>query len=494
MNSAKQFIAADLGASSGRVMAGGWDGVRFSLREIHRFANGGIQTPEGLRWDLPRIWSHLRDALLKYATEFNGAPGGIGVDAWGVDFGLLDVEGRVLGNPFHYRDKRTHGMAKRFFQRMPECKLFEATGTQAMEINTLFQLCSLMQDGDTTLRQAHTLLMIPDLLLYLLGGEKCAEYSEVSTMQMYSLREKQWASDVLEAASIPHSLLPKVVAPGTVVSNLLPTVLGEDGFYRPVPVIAVASHDTASAVAAVPNMDVNSVFLSSGTWSLMGVEITEPITTPEALKLQFTNEGSADHGVLLLKNITGLWLLQECVRQWQLEGQDLTWDSVVRAASGARALQSFFDPNNPIMQAGEDIPAVIRGYCAETGQSVPQTVGEIARCIFESLSLKYRSVLASLIELTRRDLSMIRVIGGGVMNASLCQMTADACNCTVVAGPVEASALGNVMVQAIATGYLRDMGEGRAAIAMSFLCDVYEPRRSDAWDEAHARFKQLEVD
>jgi rhamnulokinase len=226
----------------------------------------------------------------------------------------------------------------------------------------------------------------------------------------------------------------------------------------------------------------------------MGVEITEPITTQEALKLQFTNEGSADHGVLLLKNITGLWLLQECVRQWQLEGQDLTWDSVVRAASGARALQSFFDPNNPIMQAGEDIPAVIRGYCAETGQSVPQTVGEIARCIFESLSLKYRSVLASLIALTRRDLSMIRVIGGGVMNASLCQMTADACNCAVVAGPVEASALGNVMVQAIATGHLRDMGEGRAAIAMSFLCDVYEPRRSDAWDEAHARFKQLEVD
>jgi len=493
INQAK-FVAADLGASTGRVMVGKWDGSRFALEELHRFPNGGVRTEAGLHWDVPGIWAHMQSALIRYSASFGDPPEGIGVDAWGVDFGLLDARGRLLANPFHYRDSRTVGMPRRLFGVVPENVVFAATGTQTMEINTLFQLYSMVQRQDRQLESAHTLLMIPDLFLYFLGGEKSVEYTEATTTQMYSFYEQNWAEEMLGKVGISSSILPKVISPGTIVSNLQPTVLGKDNFYKPVPIVAVASHDTASAVAAIPDMDEKSAFISSGTWSLMGVETLKLNSSKEVFESHFTNEGSANGSVLLLKNITGLWILQECLEQWKSHGSNYAWEEIVQAALTAIPFQSLFDPNDSRLQVSKDMPGAIQTYCHQTAQLIPQTSGEIARAAFESLSLKYRSTLESLERLTQRNLQTIRVVGGGVLNTFLMQMTADACNRIVVAGPVEASALGNVMLQAIATNHLQNIEEGRAAMARSVKCVTYKPHSSTAWDEAYARFKNLEVD
>jgi rhamnulokinase len=489
-----KFVAADLGASSGRVMVGQWDGNRFSLDQLYRFPNGGVSTEEGLYWDVLGIWSHLQEGLKKYRARFKDSPEGIGVDAWGVDFGLLDKRGRLIGNPLHYRDCRTLGMPERFFKSLSERDLFAATGTQTMPINTLFQLYSMAQRQDMQLAWADKLLMIPDLFLYFLCGEKNIEYTEATTTQMYSLAESRWADHVLEKAGIPVSLFANVISPGTVVSPVRGNVLRQCGFQKSISAITVASHDTASAVAAIPNMDASSAFISSGTWSLIGVEVAEPNTSEEAMRLHFTNEGGAGDAILLMKNLTGLWILQECMQHWKLNRQNLEWRDVIQAASGATMLRSLIDPNDGRLQVTGNMPAGIQQCCRATGQIIPETIGEIARCAFEGLSLKYRSALESLELLTGRELRTIRVVGGGSLNTFLCQMTADACNRVVVGGPVEASALGNVMLQAVATGHLSNLSAGRVAIAASVQCRSYEPRRSDAWDEAYMRFKRLETD
>lgn len=488
-----KFVAADLGASSGRVMVGQWDGNRFSLDELYRFPNGGVSAEEGLYWDVLGMWSHLQEGLTKYRARFKDSPEGIGVDAWGVDFGLLDKRGRLVGNPVHYRDCRTNGIPERFFKSLSERELFAATGTQTMPINTLFQLYSMAQRKDMQLAWADTLLMIPDLFLYFLCGEKNIEYTEATTTQMYSLAENRWADGVLSKAGIPASLFANVISPGTLVSPIREKVLRHCGFQKSVSAIAVASHDTASAVAAIPNMDGSSAFISSGTWSLIGVEVPEPETSEEAMRLHFTNEGGAGGAILLMKNITGLWILQECMQHWKLHGQELEWSDVIRAASMAKMLRSVIDPNDGRLQVPSNMPARIQQYCMATGQIMPETIGEIARCAFEGLSLKYRSALESLELLTGREIRIIRVVGGGSLNTFLCQMTADACNRVVVGGPVEASALGNVMLQAVATGHLSNLSAGSVAIAASVQCRSYEPYRSDAWDEAYMRFKRIET-
>lgn len=491
MHATAPFLAVDLGASSGRIMLGEWDGGAFSLQELHRFPNAGVRAAGTLYWDILGIWSQIKAGLRKYHAASPRAPQGIGVDAWGVDFGLLDRFGRLAGNPVHYRDARTNGIAPRVFDIIPERKWFAETGVRTMPINTLFQLYSMARSHDRALDSAQTLLMIPDLCAYLLCGEAAAEWTEARTTQMYSPRRGDWARELLHAVNVPIDLLPPVRQPGTVLSPLRADVLGDCGLSGSIPAIAVASHDTASAVAAIPNMDAHSVFLSSGTWSLMGVEAAEPDTTDAAMELGFTNEGGAAGTTLLLKNLTGLWILQECLRQWSGEAFSYSWSDVVSAASGAMAFQSFIDPDAPEFQAPCDMARAIQTWCASTDQPVPQTAGEIARCAFESLSLNYRSVLESLRALTGRDLGTIRVAGGGGLNAMLCRMTADACGCEVVSGPAEASALGNVMVQAIATGHLSGVSEGRAAIAASVDCSTFAPRRDDRRDEAFARFRAL---
>ncbi len=487
-----RFIAADLGASSGRVMVGQWDGNRFSLEELHRFPNRGVSLHTGLYWDVLGIWSHLQEGMLKYHARFNDAPAGIGIDAWGVDFGLLDKRGRLIGNPVHYRDGRTCGVPERFFELLSEREVFAATGTQTMAINTLFQLYSMILEESPQLGHADTLLMIPDLLLYFLSGEKNIEYTEATTTQMYCLPTNHWSADILLRAGIPASLLPGVIPPGKIVGSVTRSVLMGCGFTRQVPVIAVASHDTASAVAAIPHMNAESAFISSGTWSLVGAEVEKPNISESARKLRFTNEGGADSKVLLMKNVTGFWILQECMRCWKLQGHDFEWGDMIRAASNAKALRSFFDPDDECFQSQDDMPIAIQEYCRTTGQIVPDTFGDIARTAFESLSLKYRSVIEQLEFLIEKKFATIRIVGGGSLNTFLCQMTADACNRLVVSGPCEASALGNVMLQAVATGHLPHLSAARTALADSVQCCSFDPRPGDAWDEAHMRFKYLQ--
>jgi rhamnulokinase len=335
--------------------------------------------------------------------------------------------------------------------------------------------------------------MIPDLYLYFLCGEKRIEYSVATTTQMYSPSQRDWARQTLNSIGIPVPILCPVVQPGTVLAPVRQDFLRRTGFSGSFPAIAVATHDTASAVAAIPGMDEHSAFISSGTWSLMGVQVAEPNTSEDALQLEFTNEGGADGATLLLRNLTGLWIIQECLRHWEKENRPYSWNDITLAASQSKALQRLFDPNTREFQMPSDMPEAIRTYCRETQQSVPETVGEIARCVFESLSLKYRSVLQSLEKLTGRQLGVIRVVGGGALNIFLCQMIADACDRPVVCGPVEASALGNVMLQAVAAGHLPDASAGRAAIAGSVECVALSPRHSDAWEEAYARFKTVEA-
>jgi rhamnulokinase len=490
MRNAMKFVAVDLGASSGRLMVGAWDGRRFALEELHRFANGGVTVRGRIEWDVLRLWSEIQTGLGKFGARFGGAPAGIAVDAWGVDFGLLDKDGRLLGNPGCYRDARTNGVPAKVFARVSEAEVFAATGVQTMQINTLFQLAAM--EGDARLEAAETLLMIPDLFSYFLCGEKAVEFTEASTTQMYALGARDWDRAMLRKAGVPDRILPRVVQPGTVLGTLGGDVGELCGLAKACPVIAVASHDTASAVASIPGLDEESAFISSGTWSLMGVELDAPVTTERARELGFTNEGGCAGKTLLMRNITGLWILQECVRQWEREGTRCTWDEVMAAAKGAKEFGAVIVPNAADFSAPGNMLEAIRGYCRVNRQVVPETVGEFARCCFESLSLAYWSALDALRSLTGREIRTLRVVGGGCLNTLLCQMTADACACRVVSGPAEASALGNVMLQAVAVGELPDVEAGRAAVGESLELVEYVPRNGAGWDEGRKRYRELE--
>ena len=485
------FVAVDLGASSGRLVVGCWNGQQFVLQELHRFANGSVRMDGHLKWDVSRLWSEIKCGLSKYASRYSEPLAGISVDAWGVDFALLDRDGQLVNAPFHYRDPRTDGMPQRVFARVPEREVFQLTGVQTMQINTLFQLFSMMESGDENLVRAQTLLMIPDLFHFWLSGEKSVEYTEASTTQMLLCRERQWARDLLGSLGIPETVLGSITHPGTVLGEAKPALLEECGLKSRVPVIAAGSHDTASAVAAVPHMDDHSVFISSGTWSLMGVESKEPVTSDRALSLHFTNEGGVTGDILLLKNISGLWPLQECVRQWQDEGRQYRWEEILRLAADAAPFRSLVDVDASDFLAPDDMPGAIREYCRRTGQPAPNDDAATARCCLESLALEYRSTLEALEALTGRNLGTIRIVGGGSQNKLLSQLTADVCQRVVVTGPVEASALGNVLVQAVATGRLRSVGEGRDSIGLSADLATYEPRAVAGLDDACDRFRSL---
>jgi rhamnulokinase len=413
------------------------------------------------------------------------------VDGWGIDYGLLDNKGRLISNPVHYRDPRTEGVPERLFDIIDERTLFSATGVQSWRINTLFQLYSMVIAGDAELQFAETLLTIPDLFSYFLCGATSVEYTEATTTQMFSPHASDWARHVMRKVGIPADILPEVSQPGARLGYARPSVLKECGFSQIVPVIAVASHDTASAVVAIPEMDADSAFISSGTWSLMGTEISAPNTSDEARRFGFTNEGSATGGFLLLKNMAGLWIIQECLRCWEKAGRDYDWSEMIEAATSAPAFSSLLNPNDSVFELPTDMPSAVQKYCKETGQPVPRGVGDFARALFEGLALSHRMVLESLETLTSRSLSTIRIVGGGSRNTLLSQMVADACNRVVVAGPAEATVLGNVMMQAKATGHIGDLRQGRIAVAEACECQTYEPRHSAAWDEAFARFELL---
>lgn len=491
MRHTANFVAVDLGASNGRLMVSRWNSSTFALEELHRFPNGAVRLADSLHWDVLGIWSEIQDGLAKFRTRFEGAPAAIGVDAWGVDFALLDDHGRLIGNPYHYRDPRTDGIPELAFQQIDERELFSRTGVQTMQINTLFQLCSMARTDDPQLKYADALLMIPDLFHYFLCGKKSVEYTEATTTQMYATNGG-WSRDVLDSLHIPTHILPDVIPPGTVLSPVRAEVLRNTGLSGEVPVVATASHDTANAVAAIPDMDENSAFISSGTWSLMGAEVKHPVTSEDAFAWKFTNEGGANGSTLLVKNLTGLWILQQCMRRWAAEGHSYTWVEVTAMASGSPKLQCVLDVDVEGFRTPGNMPEAIARYCRCTGQAPPQTIGSIARCCLESLSLKYRLVLEPLEILTGRHLETIRVVGGGCLNPLLCQMTADACGRVVVSGPAEASAFGNVMLQAIATGHLRDVTDGRISVAKSIACVTYLPHRSADWEQAVIRIRQTQ--
>jgi rhamnulokinase len=491
VNEFAPYIAIDLGASSGRVLLGRWDGARWTLDELHRFPNGPVAVLGHLYWDVLRLWSEIQTGLARYTAAFDAPPAGIGVDTWGVDLALLDAQGHLLGNPHHYRDGRTQGMPERAFRRVPRQEIFHQTGLQFMPINTLYQLFCMVETVDPQLESAGMLLMIPDLFHYWLTGRAVSEYTIASTSQMLHARERRWASGMLARLGIPTHLLPPLIPPGTVVGELRPDIAAGVGLRAPGPVIAPASHDTASAVAAVPELDRDSAYISSGTWSLVGVEVSEPVLNAQALRLNFTNEGGVGGTIRLLKNVAGLWLLQESRRQWAREGCTYAWEELLMLAGDASPFRCLVDPDAPDFMAPGDMPAALRGFCRRTGQPEPEDVATIVRCCVESLALKYRWVIEALESLTERPIQVIRVVGGGCLNRMLCQFTADACQRPVVAGPVEATALGNLMLQAIATGRLQDVAAGREAIVASVERQRYEPQSEAGWDAAWDRFKDL---
>jgi len=482
MTESVTFLAVDLGASSGRVMKVDWEGSRFDLAVVYRFPNAGRRTGHHLHWDTAHIWSQIQTGIRKSVTESQRCPAGIGVDAWGVDFGLLDSSGRLLGDPYHYRDQRTDGIVASTRSAISEAEIFKITGVQSMAINTVYQLASMIRSEGDELNRAELLLLIPDLFQYFLCGEKRAEYTEATTTQILNARTRTWALEVLDKFRIPPHIFPPICNPATRVGRMQKSVSDECGLSRCPPCIAVASHDTASAVAAIPFMDQDSIFLSSGTWSLMGVLSAQPDTSDEAFRLGFTNEGAADGGVLLLKNLCGLWILQECQRCWDRSEEANSWEAIAHAAESAPAFRSLIDPAAPEFQSPECMLDAVRMFCADSDQPVPETLGQFARCALESLCVSYRRTVKDLRELTGRRLEVIRIVGGGSLNHLLCQMIADACQTAVVAGPVEAAALGNAMLQAVATGHLNGFEQGRLVIGNSVHPTRYTPSHDDGWE------------
>jgi rhamnulokinase len=424
----------------------------------------------------------------------SGQIAGIGVDSWGVDFGLLDRDGVLISNPYAYRDSRTVRMMERAFERAPRWDIYRTTGIQFMQINTLYQL--LAMEDSPLLDIAQTLLLIPDLLNYWLTGEKACEFTDTTTTQLYDLMSGDWAWDLLERMGIPSRIFPAIVQPGTLLGSLLPEIIREAGLAGDIPVAAVASHDTASAVVAVPAQQENFAYISSGTWSLVGLETPQPIVTPDAMEANFTNEGGFTGTTRFLKNVMGLWILQECRRVWnQREGQQYSYDDLARLAESAPAFGPLIDPDDPRFLPPGDMPERIRQFCQETGQQPPAGPAEVVRCILESLALKYRWVVERAERLSGRQVETIHVVGGGARNALLCRLTADATGRPVLAGPVEATALGNVLVQAHARGDVGSPAEMRAVVRRSVDVQTFEPAGNrDVWEAAYERFESLEED
>ena len=480
------FLAVDLGASSGRVLLGTLTGERFELRELHRFANGPVRVGPSLYWNVLELWRQLQGALSQYAREVKAPLDGIGVDTWGVDFALLDERGNLLGNPHHYRDPRTDGIMERVFGHVPKAELYRRTGLQFMQINTLYQLYSLR--GSARLAAAETLLMMPDLFHYWLTGEAYGETTVASTTQLLDATTRQWDTGLLETLGLPAHILPPLVAPGTVLGTLHPGVARDTHLSPDTPIIAPATHDTASAFAALSG---GGMFVSSGTWSLVGTEIAEPALTPEALALGFTNESGVNSTVRLLKNVAGLWLLQECRKQWAADGDDYSWEQLLALGEQAEAFHSLIDPGAETFLNPDSMPEAVRQACRKHGEAEPDSVGAFVRCCLESLALKYRSVLDDLETLTGTPMDTVRIVGGGSQNTLLCQYTANACRRPVAAGPAEATALGNLMMQALARGFLPDLAAGRAVVAASSPQTRYEPQDGEAWEDAYGRFRRL---
>ena len=490
MAATQQFVAFDLGAESGRAMVGEFDGSRMALAEVHRFANRPAQALGSLYWQVLDLWGGIKEGLSKVAAHYREVTS-IGVDTWGVDFALLDRRGELLGMPHQYRDPRTRGMVEAAFAKAPKELIFAHTGIQFMEINTLYQLYSMVQADPHALDGAKTLLMMPDLFHYWLTGEPCAEYAIATTSQCYDLRAGEWARPVLERLGIPDRIFLPPVQPGTRLGVLHPSVVEEVGLSATV--VAPASHDTASALAAVPATGPGFACISSGTWSVVATEQPEPVINETTLQANFTNQGNAGGQIGILKNVTGLWLVQQCRATWARQGQEHSYAELAQLAAQAPPLQALIDPDYPEFASPGDMPARLRAYCQATGQTPPVDKGGLIRAVLEGLALKYRHNLLLLEQIVGRRLDPLYIVGGGSQNTLLNQLTADATGRTVYAGPAEATALGNVLVQAIGAGEIGSLDEAREVVRRSIQLQHYTPQPDQAgrWAEAAERFSRL---
>ena len=483
----KNVLAFDLGASSGRAILASLENGKITLNEVHRFENNGVQVRGTLYWDILYLFDQIKRGIT--AAKLAGGFDSIGIDTWGVDFGLLGKDGQLLENPVHYRDSRTDNIMDQAFAVVPAEDMYARTGIQFMPFNTIFQLYYLQKNKPALLQQADKLLFIPDLLGYFLTGKKKSEYTIASTSQMLNPKTRDWDRELLSKLDIPTHLLCDIIQPGTQYGMLSDDICAELGVPS-VPVIAVGAHDTASAVASVPTQEDDFVYISCGTWSLFGTELQEVNLSPEGAKLQYTNEGGVGGTIRYLSNIMGLWLIQESRRTWIKQGQDVSYNDLEHAALAAKPFESYIDPDNAAFAPPGDMPKRVQEFCARTGQTVPQTQGDVMRCIYQSLALKYRHAFENLKTLTGKTFSRIHIVGGGTKDPLLCQMTADACGVPVLAGPIEATALGNVAVQFMAAGTLSGVKPARQAIFDSFDLKEYQPQEHALWDEKYNEYKK----
>ena len=488
MSDLKRILAFDFGASSGRAMLGRFDGRKIELEEVHRFSNDPVMVGKTLYWDVLRQFFEIKQGLVK--SKAFGPIDSLGIDTWGVDFGLLDRDGRLLDNPIHYRDLHTQGAMDQVFAQVPRREVYDRTGIQFMNFNTLFQLAALKAKRPDLLERADAMLHMPDLFIYFLTGVRQTEYTIASTGQMLNPCTGEWDEELIAKLGLPLHILQEIVLPGTRVAPLSEAICSELGV-QPIPVTAVGSHDTASAVVAVPATQPDFVYISSGTWSLMGIESSTPVINDLAYEYQFTNEGGYGQTTRFLKNIMGLWLIQESRRQWQREGLEISFADMEKAALACEPFKSLIDADAEILSTPGDMPGRIRELCRASGQPVPETMGEVVRCIYESLALKYRVTKDKIEKMTGRQYPDLHVVGGGTKDGLLSQFTANATGSRVIAGPIEATALGNIAVQLLGQGAIKDLAEARAVIAASTELKFYEPQDTDAWETALATYRKL---
>lgn len=485
----RQLLAFDLGAESGRAILGHLDDGRLELRQLHRFTTGATPVLGRLYWDVLRFFDEIQTGL-RAAAGYDDL-GSVGIDTWGVDYGLLAADGTLLDNPRNYRDRRTEGVMERGFSRVSRERIFASTGLQFLPFNTLWQLLSMQEVSSPQLASAQHMLLMPDLLHYFLTGERACEFTNATTTQFYDPRQRRWSTELFDAFDLPTRILPDIIEPGTRLGPIRGQIAEACGLSG-VPVVVPATHDTGSAVAAVPSRAADFAYISSGTWSLMGSELTAPNLSDDARRYNFTNEGGVGGTFRFLKNIMGLWLVQETRRTWQAEGRNRSYDELTEAARQAPALGAHVDPDDARFLPPGDMAGRVRAFCAETGQTPPETEGAVIRCILESLALKYRWVLERLEEVLGRRLEPIHVVGGGIRNHLLCQLTADAAGRQVVAGPAEATAIGNLLVQALGLGWLGSVADIREVVRSSFAPRAYEPSGdTERWEVAYRRFCRL---
>ena len=484
----KKVLSFDFGASSGRAMLATLENGKIDMKEIHRFSNDPVIVNGTMYWDVLRLFFEIKAGITKALAE--GGFDTIGIDTWGVDFGLLDKKGNLLSNPVHYRDTRTEGIAEEVYKIIPKDELYSLCGTQYMRFNTIYQLMYLKLNEPELLERTEKILLMPDLFAYMLTGEMKDEASIVSTTNMFDPYKRDWNFDIIKKLGLPEKIFAPVIEPGSEFGLLSDEICEELGCQK-VPVIAVATHDTASAVAATPSLSDDFVYISCGTWSLFGIESKTPILTKEAAKANFTNEGGFEKTTRFLKNIMGLWLIQESRRQWRREGTEVGFDTLEKEALASEPFKCFVDVDDPLFETAGNLPKRVKQFCERTGQYVPETRGEIMRCIYQSLAMKYKYTFENLHELTGEKYNRINILGGGIKDKLLCRMTADACGCEVLAGPTEATVMGNIAVVYYALGEIKNFGEIRKVVFDSTDLKQYLPEENAAWNEAYKDYLKI---